>query len=77
MDISELRGQIDRIDDELVKLFSQRMAVAAQIADFKKENNEAAVLRLDAKINEKVEILKEYTEYLEEFLSTVERGKHE
>ncbi len=39
MDISELRGQIDRIDDELVKLFSQRMAVAAQIADFKKENN--------------------------------------
>ena len=39
MDISELRGQIDRIDDELVKLFSQRMAVASQIADFKKENN--------------------------------------
>ena len=39
MDISELRGQIDQIDDELVKLFSQRMAVSAQIADFKKENN--------------------------------------
>lgn len=39
MDISELRGQIDRIDDELVKLFSQRMAVASQIAEFKKENN--------------------------------------
>ena len=39
MELSELRGQIDRIDDELVKLFAQRMDVAAQIADFKKENN--------------------------------------
>ena len=34
MELSELRGQIDRIDDELVKLFAQRMDVAAQIADY-------------------------------------------
>ena len=39
MDISELRSEIDKIDDELVKLFGQRMDVAARIADFKKENN--------------------------------------
>ena len=39
MDLSELRGQIDSIDNELVKLFAQRMDIAAQIADFKKENN--------------------------------------
>ena len=39
MDIKELRGQIDKIDDELVRLFGQRMDVAAQIADYKKENN--------------------------------------
>ena len=39
MDLKDLRGQIDRIDDELVKLFGQRMEVAAQIADYKKENN--------------------------------------
>jgi len=39
MELSELRGQIDRIDDELVKLFAQRMEVAAQIGDYKKENN--------------------------------------
>ena len=39
MDILELRGEIDKIDDELVKLFSQRMEVSARIADFKKENN--------------------------------------
>ncbi|MGM9601301.1 MAG: chorismate mutase, partial [Faecousia sp.] len=39
MDIQELRGQIDNIDDELVKLFGKRMEISAQIADYKKENN--------------------------------------
>ena len=39
MDITELRGQIDAIDDQLVQLFAQRMDVAAQIADYKKEQN--------------------------------------
>ena len=39
MDIQELRGQIDEIDDRLVQLFSQRMDIAAQIAAYKKENN--------------------------------------
>ena len=39
MDISELRSQIDAIDDQLVQLFAQRMYVAAQIADYKKEQN--------------------------------------
>lgn len=38
MDLSQLRSQIDEIDDELVKLFGQRMDIAAQIADYKKEN---------------------------------------
>ena len=38
MDIQELRGQIDNIDSELVQLFCQRMEVAAQIADYKKQN---------------------------------------
>ena len=31
--------EIDKIDDQLVNLFAQRMDIAAQIADFKKENN--------------------------------------
>ena len=39
MDIQELRGQIDVIDDQLVDLFVQRMAVSAAIADYKKERN--------------------------------------
>ena len=39
MDLKELRLEIDKIDDELVKLFCQRMEVAAQIADYKKEQS--------------------------------------
>ena len=38
MDIKDLRSEIDQIDDELVKLFGQRMEVAARIAEYKKEN---------------------------------------
>ena len=39
MDIQELRNQIDEIDNELVRLFCQRMDVAAHIADYKQANN--------------------------------------
>ena len=39
MEISELRSQIDQIDEELVTLFCKRMAVSAQISDYKKERN--------------------------------------
>ena len=39
MDLNELRGQIDEIDDQLVKLFAKRMDVAAAIGDYKKVNN--------------------------------------
>ncbi|MBE6982690.1 MAG: bifunctional chorismate mutase/prephenate dehydratase [Ruminococcaceae bacterium] len=38
MDIQELRTQIDTIDDQLVKLFAQRMEVAEKIGEYKKEN---------------------------------------
>ena len=36
MDLSELRKEIDQIDDELVRLFCQRMDVASKVADYKK-----------------------------------------
>jgi len=39
MDLQELRAQIDKIDDQMVQLFAQRMDVAAQIADYKKANH--------------------------------------
>ena len=38
MELTELREEIDRIDAELVRLFCQRMNVAAQIADHKQMN---------------------------------------
>ena len=39
MDIKELRQQIDQIDDKLVQIFNERMNVAAQIAEVKREND--------------------------------------
>ena len=39
MDLKELRGQIDAIDDQLVELFVKRMDIAAAIGDYKKANN--------------------------------------
>ncbi len=39
MNLSQLRSQIDNIDDQLISLFGQRMQIAAQIADYKKQNN--------------------------------------
>ena len=39
MELSKLRNQINQIDNQLVELFVKRMNVAAQVADYKKENN--------------------------------------
>jgi chorismate mutase/prephenate dehydratase len=38
MELKELRCRIDEIDDQLVKLFVQRMEVSAQVAAYKKEH---------------------------------------
>ena len=39
MDLSEIRKNIDEIDDQLVRLFCERMNLSAQVADYKKANN--------------------------------------
>ena len=39
MDLNQYRQRIDEIDDQMVRLFAQRMEVAAGIAAYKKENN--------------------------------------
>ena len=39
MDLNELRNQIDSIDNELVRLFAERMSISAQVADYKKANH--------------------------------------
>ncbi len=38
MELKDLRCEIDRIDDQLVKLFVQRMEISAQVAAYKKEH---------------------------------------
>lgn len=39
MELSELRGKIDEIDDQLVRLVTERMQVAGDIADYKREHS--------------------------------------
>ena len=39
MKLSDLRQEIDKIDSELIKLFSARMDISAQIAEYKRENS--------------------------------------
>lgn len=38
MELKDYREQLDKIDESMVKLFSQRMEIAAQIAEYKKKN---------------------------------------
>ena len=39
MDLTELRQEIDGIDQELVRLFCRRMEVSGEIADYKQQNH--------------------------------------
>ena len=39
MDLTQIRQQIDQIDEELIHLFCDRMALSAKVADYKKANN--------------------------------------
>ena len=39
MELKDLRDQIDAIDDELVHMFAKRMALSAQVADYKKAHD--------------------------------------
>ena len=39
MNLDELRMEIDKVDDQLIRLFAQRMDIAAQIAEYKKQHN--------------------------------------
>lgn len=38
MELNDIRREIDKIDTELVELFCARMALSAQMADYKKAN---------------------------------------
>jgi chorismate mutase/prephenate dehydratase len=38
MDLQDYRAQIDKVDDQLLSLFKERMGISGQIAQFKKEH---------------------------------------
>ena len=38
MDLTELREQIDGIDEEIVRLYEQRMEISRQVAEYKTAN---------------------------------------
>ena len=38
MELQDLRKEIDRIDDSLIQLFEQRMAVSVEIARYKQQH---------------------------------------
>ena len=39
MDLQDYRAKIDKVDDELLRLFIERMEISRQIAQYKKENS--------------------------------------
>ncbi len=70
MDRTELRKEIDRIDDQMVKLFSERMGIAEQIAEFKKANN-LPVLDSQREREKLHSILAQTQEEYKEYISTL------
>ncbi|MCL2627941.1 MAG: chorismate mutase [Oscillospiraceae bacterium] len=39
MNLQDLRAEIDKIDEELIRLFGERMDISAKVAEYKRENN--------------------------------------
>ena len=37
-DLEALREELDRVDEQMVQLFQERMALCAQVANYKKEH---------------------------------------
>ncbi|KMT22723.1 prephenate dehydratase [Clostridium cylindrosporum] len=74
-DLKEIRDEIDRIDNEIIKLFQDRMDTVIKVAEYKKKNNlevlnrkrEEQVIENHLSKIEKVEYKKE----VEKFLNSV------
>ncbi len=74
MELTELRKQIDRVDEEIVRLFKQRMFLASQVAQYKKENH--LPIYVPEREKEKLDTLRsrvmpEMEGYLEELYETL------
>ena len=73
-DIIELREEINKTDCELVGLFKKRMAVAAEVAEFKRENSMPVYdAERERELLERIALMagEEMREYALELYSTV------
>ncbi len=43
MELAEIRGKIDAIDDRMVQLFKERMELAGEVAEYKRQSNKAVM----------------------------------
>jgi len=58
--LAELRGQIDKLDDQLIKQIGDRMKIAEKIGEFKRDNNVTIlqVSRWDEIVQKRVQLAK-------------------
>lgn len=66
MGMNELRQEIDRIDEQMIRLFTERMDVATRIGQYKKENN-LPVLDLSREKEKILNVIDQSPEHLKEF----------
>lgn len=78
-DIQEIQNKVDRIDDEIANLFTQRMACAHEIANYKELHNQPVVDRsreraILQRVSERVPAeLKDYSQILFDLLIQISR----
>ena len=83
MDINDYRNKIDEIDNDIVRLFAERMEIAADIAKWKKENGKPVLdaerekQKLDAVASLAPQDMEEYTRKLYKLLFELSRNYQE
>ncbi|MEL4105691.1 prephenate dehydratase domain-containing protein [Oscillospiraceae bacterium WX1] len=83
MDINDLRTEIDRVDEDIIRAFTRRMEISAALAAYKKENNLPIFdparerLKLNAIVEKTPEELRTYTASLYTLLFDLSRSYQE
>ena len=81
MELTDYRGQLDKIDSDLLKLFAERMDIAAEIAAWKKDNHMPVLdlrrekEKLHTLEEQSPEELKEYTASLFSLIMELSRSR--
>ena len=70
MELKELRKQMDETDNEIVRLFEERMQIAKQIGDYKKEYN-LPVLDAQRESNKLNEVIEKTDDEYKQYISSL------